>query len=394
MISVQEADTILNQNTVDFGIEVCPLANAQQCVLREAIYSDRDLPPFDRVAMDGIAILAESFVDQQQIFFCQNQIQRAGHPPLKLNSHQNCIEVMTGAVLPQGVDTVIKFEDTTKTENGYKINLDTIKPKENIHFQASDLKQGQELLKIGTPLFAPQIGILASVGKSNVLVSRKPKILLISTGNELVDVEETPLLYQIRKSNIHSVEATLKKNGFHHISKLHLLDDKNHIKQNLQHHMENNDVFILSGGVSMGKFDFIPEMLSDLGVTKHFHKINQKPGKPFLFGTLDNQKIFYALPGNPISSLICLYRYTLPHLLKCMQTTYLVEKKILKDDWVQPVSKTLFQAVYQDSENMVKRLPYNGSGDYASLAYSTGFIEKPENVPSIKSGATVNYYNW
>ena len=314
MISVQQAENFIIQNIDVFPAIECPLSSAINHILREDIFADRDQPPFHRVAMDGIAIDYSAWQKGRARFLIVG-MQKAGVPALSLKNEEACIEVMTGAVLPDGCDCVIRYEDIKINEKVAEVRPDlTLKPMQNIHQQAFDFRKDELILRAGVRILPPQIAILASVGKSKVLVDKKPKIAVISTGDELVEIHEPVARHQIRQSNAYALEAGLKHLGYNQVSRYHVNDDRQILLECLTNALSCADMLILTGGVSMGKYDFVPEVMDLLEVNVLFHKVKQRPGKPFWFGKSKEDQCVFALPGNPVSAIICFYRYIVPQL--------------------------------------------------------------------------------
>jgi molybdopterin molybdotransferase len=397
MITVHKADLIFKQKLPSFGTEYIPFGDSVGRVIAENIKCDRDLPPFDRVAMDGIAINFSAYQNGIKSFKIED-IQKAGDPCKKLNDNQFCLEVMTGAVLPQSTDAVIRFEDLTVKDNIATINDRVeIKKKQNIHFKGSDKLKDDLIIPVGHKISIPDIGILASVGKAQIKVQKTPSIAIVSTGNELVEVIDAVLPHQIRRSNIFAIEACLKSFGFNQATLHHLTDDEENIKKNLPSILENHDVIILSGGVSMGKFDLIPSSLLACGIEEKFHKIKQKPGKPFWYGTND-KKFIYALPGNPVSTLLCLLRYVIPHLRTGAGMTTIQKYAVLEKEMSFKKPITFFQPGFigQNKSAQLTAMPVesNGSGDYASLQGTDGFLEFNEYQSLYPIGSIVPFYSW
>ncbi|HPH47854.1 MAG TPA: molybdopterin molybdotransferase MoeA [Chryseolinea sp.] len=316
MVNVKEATSIIQTSIYRPVVQKVEIEKAVGRVLAESIVADRDFPPFNRVAMDGIAILFASWKEGKHSFFIE-AIQAAGEPQKKLNDKGNCIEVMTGAMLPEGTDTVIMYEDL-KIENGVAIilNID-ISIQKNIHVRAQDVRSGEVLLNPGMILSPAEIALLASVGKNEVEVLSRPRVSIVSSGDELVAVKATPAPHQIRRSNTYALQAAMLTLGCDSDT-FHLPDQKESIVKALREMILKYDVIILSGGVSKGKFDYIPDALKEIGIKKLFHHVNQRPGKPFWFGVSDEGKIVFALPGNPVSTYMCFYRYIKPWLYKSL----------------------------------------------------------------------------
>lgn len=279
MITVAEAKELILQHPGDFGTECIPLAQALGRILKEDIYADRDFPPFNRVAMDGIAINYRFFQYGVRDFKIEG-IQAAGAAQQTLENAANCYEVMTGACLPANTDTVIRYEDLDIQTLMASVNLTEIKEGQNVHTQGSDTEKDSLLIAKETRITAAEIGVLATVGKAVVTVAKLPKVLIVSTGDELVNISEQPLPHQIRKSNVHSLAALLEAHRIP-VTLIHLNDEKAQITASMKQYLQAYDAILCSGAVSKGKFDYLPEVFDELGVQKLFHRVSQRPGKPF-----------------------------------------------------------------------------------------------------------------
>jgi molybdopterin molybdotransferase len=394
MVSVEEASRIIFSALHRCESVSVQLDQAIGFVLAESIYADRAFPPFDRVSMDGIAINFEAFKKGTRDFRVQD-IQPAGHPRKSLFNSGECMEVMTGAILPAGTDTVIRYEDL-KIENGIAVIVDdsAVTDGQNVHRMGMDAEESEELLSPGIIISAAEVALLASVGKTNVNVVKYPSTAVVSTGDELVDVSKIPLPHQIRKSNVYAVQAGMQRMNWQ--SQLfHIADDKDVLTQTLTQLLNCFDVLIISGGVSKGKFDFIPEILESLGVTKLFQHVSQRPGKPFWFGKSDSGKAVFALPGNPVSTFMCFYRYIRPWLLRSAGVAITTESAVLSEDFSFPPKLTYFLQVRKEIKNGVQMaIPVTGggSGDFANLKAVTGFLELPANETLFKAGSVYHYF--
>lgn len=378
MITVAKAKHIILENTQDFGIEEIPFLQAIGRVLKEDIVADRDFPPFNRVAMDGIAINHRFFEHGIRDFKIEG-IQAAGSPQKTLDNAANCYEVMTGAVLPNNTDTVIRYEDVDINTLVATITIDEIKEGQNIHRKGSDKSKGTILIKKNTIISAAEIGVLATVGKATVKVAKQPKVMIVSTGDELVDVNENPLDHQIRRSNVYTL-VSLLNNLKIPAETAHITDEKSILKEKIESYLKQYDVLLFSGAVSKGKFDFLPEVLDELGVQKLFHRVSQRPGKPFWFGTTDNCNVF-AFPGNPVSTFVNCLVYFYPWYLKSTGLHSEEKTAVLAKNITFKPNLSCFMQVKLTSENgQVYATPIqgNGSGDLASLVEADGFIELPK----------------
>lgn len=352
------------------------------------IVADRDYPPFNRVMMDGIAVSWNVFKEGKRDFKVAG-ILAAGVPQGTLSDLSTCFEVMTGAPLPAGADLVIPYEHIEIKDGLAKVTNDVERTQmENVHFAGSDAKKGDILLKKGHVINGPHRGIAASVGVN--LIADKIRINIISTGDELVEVNETPLDHQIRRSNAHALAESLRLHGFKHIELSHLADEIPAIEEHYHKNAPAFDLMIYSGGVSKGKFDYLPSSWKNLGVTEYFHGISQRPGKPLWFG-VDHEKktTVVGLPGNPVSSLVCLHKYILSQKPIYARLT---EEIVFKKDL------TYFVPVKLESDKTgvlhAHPLKIKNSGEFSALAGSDGFIELPKDQSVFKSGEAFLFHPW
>ncbi|MGI9261849.1 MAG: molybdopterin molybdotransferase MoeA [Woeseiaceae bacterium] len=399
MLTVAEASRAIAEAMPAF--ESVPVALADACgrILRQAVSAERDQPPFDRVTMDGIAINFDTWASGTRSFAIQGT-QHAGDPVLALADPGNCIEIMTGGVLPEGTDCVIAVErlgveaGVATVEQGYE-------PARNqfIHPQGSDYRNGDVVLSPGSVISPMDIAIIASCGLDQVQVSKQPHVRVISTGSELVAPGNPIEPHQVRLSNGPAIVAMLDGQGFQNTEHEHIEDNRDVLRNRLSHLLSNNDVLVLSGGVSMGKADFVPEVLASLGVKVVFHKISQRPGKPMWFGTGPGNQVVFALPGNPVSSLVCCRQYVLPALYQSGgRTPPASEHAVLTEDIVFNAKLTCFQPVTLASEDdgMVNATPVktNTSGDFASLSATDGYVELAQEESEFAAGTVVPLHRW
>ena len=399
MLTPAEADALVGQHLQCLPIESLPLAQCAGGVLRENIYAERDQPPFDRVAMDGIALDSRAVAAGRRAFRVQ-ATQAAGDPPLTLVAQSACIDVMTGAVLPAGCDSVVPVEELTVTDGEATLGSALrVEPWQNVHRRGSDTRQGTLLVAAGTRLHAPEIAIAAGAGMARIRVSSQPMLAVISTGNELVEPGEPVLAHQVRRSNAYAIVSALREHGFQRVADDHIQDDADELRRRLRFHLETHDVLVLSGGVSMGKFDLVPQVLAELGVPAIFHKVAQRPGKPLWFGVAPSGAAVFGLPGNPVSTLVCLGRYVLPALFASLgqnprpperlalgapvtvnpPLTHFMPVRIEQDEWGRPWAVPA---------------PTNGSGDFSSLAGTDGFVELPPGPNTYHKGFVTRLFRW
>lgn len=387
LTSVKKALKIILENTEEFGVENIDFKLSLGRILKEDIIADRDFPPFNRVSMDGIAINFNSFQKGQTSFKIEG-IQAAGDPQKKLNSANNCLEAMTGAVLPENTDTVIQYELLNIKEGIAKLQTDEILAFKNVHKKGLDRKKGDLIINKNTKISAAEIGILATVGKHKIKVAKLPKVIIVSTGNELVAVNEKPKDFQIRRSNVFTLVAHLKRLGID-ADLAHIEDDKNKLLEKIKSFLIDYDVILFSGAVSKGKLDYIPQVLDELGVKKLFHRVKQRPGKPFWFGKKENKTVF-AFPGNPVSTYVSCLKYFYPWYYKSVGINYINQNfAILAEDFIFKPQLTYFLQVSLINVNgklMATPIKGKGSGDLANLVDADAFLELPHDRLQFNKG--------
>jgi len=399
VLTPAEAEKLIGERLACLPIESLPLAQCAGAVLRENIYAERDQPPFDRVAMDGVALQSDAVKAGHRRYRIQ-AVQAAGDPALTLASRTACIEVMTGAILPVDCDAVVPVEQIVSREGEIELGADVqVERWQNVHRRGSDSRQGALLLSTGTRLSAPEVAIAASAGMARVRVSSQPMVVVISTGNELIEPGEPILPHQVRRSNVYAVVSGLRRQGFQRVADDHVQDDAEALRTRLKFHLDTHDVLILSGGVSMGRFDLVPSVLKELGVEVVFHKVAQRPGKPLWFGMAPSGAAVFALPGNPVSTLVCLARYVVPALFASMGQTPRPPEKIALSAPVNVGSATaLFMPVRVEIDDWGRAwavpCPTNGSGDFVALAGTDGFVELPPGPNVYPKGFVTRLYRW
>src|SRR5208282_3870156 len=399
LITPRLAEEAINSRLTCLPIESLPLTQCVGGTLRENIYAERDQPPFDRVTMDGIAVDSESLRRGVQRFRIQ-ATQPAGVPPLKLSGAEDAIEVMTGAILPLGCDCVIPVEQYELADAIATLKSTVAaRPYHNVHRRGSDGRQGTLLLQTGTLLRAPEIAVAASAGMARVRVSSQPAVVIVSTGDELIEPGDPIAEYQVRRSNAYAVAATLRRRGFGRVGDDHVPDDEEKLRERLTLHLTTHEVVILSGGVSMGKFDLVPKVLIQLGVQEVFHNVAQRPGKPMWFGIGPQGQAVFGLPGNPVSTLVCLIRYVIPAIAEAMGTRRVVPERLALAAPVtfQPALAYFLPVAIEHDDwgrPWASPRPTKGSGDFLSLAGTGGFVELPPGPNTFPKGFVATVYRW
>ncbi len=395
MISVSEALKIMQDRPYLFDQEVIGLGQACGRVLLKSIHADRDFPPFNRVMMDGIAIRHQDYVSGQTKFPITMTI-AAGQGQQHIQGQGTAVEIMTGAVMPEGLDTVIRYEDLTIDDGTATIMTSQVVKGANVHPRAFDRSGGSLIVKAPTTISPAEIGVAATVGSSRVTVAKMPHVAVVSTGDELVPIDQVPLPHQIRASNAPTIAAMLEKMGCSSVQ-VHLMDDREWVREKLASLLKEYSVILLIGGSSKGKFDYVPQTLRELGVTECFYRVKQRPGKPFMFGTYGQNQFVFALPGNPVSAFICMqYYFTywmgvslgLKHVLPNAALTESVEFK--------PDLTYFLQARIVNQDATLKAIPVrgHGSGDLANLADADAFLIMPRGQSDFPAGSIYPFISY
>jgi molybdopterin molybdotransferase len=422
LITPAEAERLILASVPTLPAEDCPLASAHGRILRAPICADRDFPPFDRVTMDGFALSHSAIAAGRRTFRVQG-FQPAGTISLTLESDETCIEIATGAVLPNGCDCVIPYEDTDRSANspassstpgaspssvlGSTVTITisdataaALAPGQSIHRRGSDSATGTELIATGTRLTGREIAVAAACGAATVRVSLIPRIAVVATGDELVDIENpSPAPHQIRRSNDYALRAALLFSGYSRVERFHLRDLKYELQTQLKRLLSEFDVILLTGGVSKGKYDFLPTVLAELGVEKKFHGVAQRPGKPFWFGLAFHRTPVFALPGNPVSTSTCFHRYVIPALAAMSAATPAPAEfaALAAPLTFKPSLAPLLPARIEslpDGRRLAHLLPTNTSGDFAGLLGTDGFLELPCGPLTLAASHTARFWRW
>jgi len=387
MISLNEAFQIVINQKVFPEIEEVDFLDAIDRVLAENIYTDIDFPSFDRSAMDGYACKWSDIHKILEVI----EIIPAGKVPEKEVFEGQCAQIMTGAMIPKGADCVLMVEYIEKMDNTH-IRYLKDRSKTNIRYKAEDLKSGDLVLEKGTLLYAAHLAVLASVGAVKVKVYRQPQIGIISTGDEIVEPNLKPELSQIRNSNAYQLMAQVIKTGAKasYIGKAS--DNKESTFEFINKGLENSDMIILTGGVSMGEFDHVPAILKKSGVDILFQKIAVQPGKPTTFG-LKGSKFIFGLPGNPVSSFIQ-FELLVKHLiLKMMGNHYQppVIRIPMENEYRRRKTERMswFPVSINDSGNAVPA-EYHGSAHLFALTNAQGLSYIDAGKEVIEKGELVN----
>src|SRR5665213_2404019 len=351
MISVTEAKQKIDEKVGLLHPAILPLQEVAGLMLAEDVYSKFDIPSFDQSSMDGYAI---RFLEKDFPLEIANSIAAGDGKFYKINSKQTA-RICTGAPLPQGADTVVTQEKVTIENKKLIVKDIDLKKGNNVRERGIEIKKGKLALSANTLLTPASIGYLASIGLAEALVFPTPKACIIITGNELQMPGKPISNGQVYDSNSFSLSGALRECGIHNIDILYANDQADMVVSTLKKALKKNDIILLTGGISVGDFDFVLEATEKCGVIKHFHKIKQKPGKPLYFGTLQN-KVIFGLPGNPGSALTCFYEYVLPAIKKMMNQKNSIQKikAFLQSDYSKnPGMKHFLKGFYENGKATV-----------------------------------------
>ncbi len=390
LITPAEADARILPLREVFPSEELALGDAAGRILREEICADQDFPPFDRVMMDGIAV---RFSDVQA--GCRDFAISGAAPAgtTRQTLREGALEVMTGAVLPEGSDCVLPVE-WYEIQNGRAILNETATPKPGvfIHRQGSDHRAGEVLVKPGVRIGPVETSVAAACGHARLWVTRQARIALIGTGDELVPVDEKPALGKIRQTNVPTLAASLRLAGHCALELAHAPDEAVAMRGLLEGIFASSDIAVLTGGVSKGRRDLVPEILAELGAEEILHGVAQRPGKPMAVWQMSGGPVVFGLPGNPVSALVCLHRYVIPALRHWSgEIAGPTQSRKVAGNFMRPEGLTLFLPVTDSGDGTVRALPTANSGDFAGLLGSSGFVQVDERFAS---DSPAPYFPW
>ena len=395
LISVTQAENIIRQHLTTAAVEIVPLSKAQGRYLREDILADRPLPPFDRVMMDGIAIAHASFTSGNTHFPITGT-QAAGTPALTLENADSCIEVMTGCVLPHGCDCIIPIEHIDLSEKTASLHSDASpQAKQHIHSAGSDTAAGEILLSSGQVLNAAELAVAASCGATHLKVSALPRILIITTGDELVAPEATPLPHQIRRSHATALAALITGMKLGTVDNIHIADDPVALKETITEALPAHDILIFTGGISRGKYDYVAPVLTELLGSPHFHGIAQRPGKPMAFWKNPNSPLVFAHPGNPVSVMACAARYLIPSLVEILSGRSPNPQQLPATGSFHCPSHFTGLVPCRINNGRIQLVPPSNSGNFLALAATDGIAQLPGELTGKELlNEPASFYPW
>ena len=385
MISVQHAKQIIQETVPDGRIEKLSLKESFGFVLAEDVIATVDIPNFAQSSMDGYAVM---FKDKDRKLHIIGEMAAGAIEQLTIESEQ-ATRIFTGAPLPQGADTVIMQEKVIVENKMLTLQDDNLALGLNVRPKGAEVKNSELAMAKGTYLSAAALGFLAGIGCTHVSVYIAPKVIIILTGNELQEPGKPLAFGQVYEANSVLLTAALNKAGITDITILRSEDNPETLQSVLRQALENSDIVLLNGGVSVGDYDYVVGAAVACGIEQKFHKIKQKPGKPLFFGTMQD-KLVFGLPGNPSSGLTCFYEYVLPALEKIMhkEASVVTITAIATHNYTKPAGlKHFLKAFYKDGK--VTLLHAQESFRLHSFAQANCFIVLPEESTGCAAGDTV-----
>lgn len=396
MINADEALRIILESTRLLGTERVDLLNCSGRTLAKSIVSKENLPPFDNSSMDGIAVRSSDLSHPSSGQPIRLEIvgeASAGNVFRGALRSGQCARVMTGGRIPDGADAVVPIEQVKSLDEKFIECSGPVRPGEYIRRAGEDIRKGEVALQDGEIITAAHAGVLASLGIARPLVVHRPRVNIVSTGDELVEIDRKPGPGQIRNSTAYALEAYVREAG----GKPHILgiarDRKKKITRMIEKGLEG-DILLITGGVSVGKYDFVKEVLDALDVNRKFWRVNIKPGKPLVFGTLKKTLVF-GLPGNPVSTSVTFLEFVRPAIWKMLHRKALVPEKLsaifddrlTKTDGKRHFLRGVF--THRDGTMHVKLTGTQSSGVMSSLMKANCLIVIPEDVAQLNPGNQV-----
>ena len=390
MISVQEAKKIISENVSLLEPILLPLQESEGLILAEDVYATMDIPAFPQSSMDGYAFSFNGWKQYKKLKV-SGEVAAGSNETFTLTP-ENAVRIFTGAAVPAGADTVI-MQEKTQIENGeLRIEDENLKEGNSIRPKGSEIKAGALALEKENILSPAAIGFLAGIGITKVKVYPNPSVSIIITGNELQEPGKSLAHGQVYESNSFTLKAVLQQLHIDNIQILYATDKPEIVTDALKKALQQSDVVLLTGGISVGDYDFVLQAATACGVTKLFHKIKQRPGKPLYFGKKEN-KIVFGLPGNPSSVLTCFYQYVIPALVKLSKRNIGLEalQVPLAKSFQKNTGLTHFLKGFYDGK-MATPLDAQESFRLSSFARANCLIQIDEDITSLKEGEFVDVY--
>lgn len=397
-LTVAQAERLILRNVPLWPAARIALPSATGRILRQNVHAERDLPPFDRATMDGIALNWRAWSSGKREFAVEGE-QSAGQAPATLSNPNAAWRIATGAPIPAGTDTVVPVEKITAKPGTVRIAGHHLPERfQFVHKCGSDRRAGALLLKAGQRIGGVEMALLSANGVAEPLVTPDPRVTLVSTGDELVGLESQPEPWQIRSSNAPALAALLHRHGYSNVHAIHAPDDPQALARKISARLPRSDALVLTGGVSKGAKDYVPGVLDKLGARPVFHRVRQRPGFPLWFGMHGETPVF-GLPGNPVSSLVCLRRYVIPALARAQgaqppgpERARLAEAVAFRPAlaWFLPIRLSAGRT----GQLLARPRQTNTSGDFAALAHTDGFAQLAASRAHFPAGYATRIFRW
>lgn len=388
MITVEEALNLVESNLLELETKSLLTHEALDHVLGTDVLSPIDMPPFDQSAMDGYAVHYSETIDSYQLI---GEIPAGSSEQFDLEEGQ-AVRIFTGAAVPKSANTVVKQEIVEREGNTIQFT-EEVRANQNIRPAGEQIRTGNLALKAGTHINPAAVGFLTGLGITTIEVHPSPKIAILATGDELVKAGQ-PLAYgKIYESNSYMLSAGLNHYGYRNHEIQSVADDYEETKRKIEAALDEHDVLMLSGGISVGDYDFVGKALTELGVDRIFYKVKQKPGKPIFFGKM-NQKYIFALPGNPAAAMTSFYTYVLPALnfLSGKGFQGLKESRaLLNEDYYSKGDRAVFLKAHCE-KGTASILEGQSSAMLKSFAEANALIYIPADQEQVSKGSAVKVY--
>lgn len=394
METLDSALKLISSLVTGFAKELVSLEDADDRFLSKDIIADRNYPPFNRAAMDGYAIMQIDWEKGIRKYKIAETILAGQASQVQITSGY-CYKIMTGAATPPAADAIIRREDAKEFDQEVELQADEVRSYQNISREGEDAKKGNLLVRAPARCNAQIISILAATGNHQVEVYSLPSVSVVTTGDEVVPIPGAVTPYQIRNSNQFLLKSLLKKWQISPRFSRHVGDQIEALQEALSEAI-TSDITIINGGVSAGDADYVPAILKSLGVKEIFHKVSIRPGKPLWVGQTSEEKVVFALPGNPLS---CLTTFTIFVESFLFKSNGFESRPSFKLPILQSRSKkhslTEFFPVRLDPEAVgLQVLGYNGSGDITAGVFADGLGVQPNDCPSLLNGDLVEFYSF
>lgn len=397
MISVDEAREVILSKVKRLSTEEVPILNSLSRVLDEDIISESDIPPFDNSSMDGYAVRSEDTAGAWPAGPVELRVigsLAAGYVPESSIGKGEAVRIMTGAQMPEGADAVVMIENTEKTSGGILI-FAPVKPGENVRFAGEDVQAGEVALRRGKKITPGDIGMIASAGKAKVKVVKRPKVAIITNGDELIEIDEPPAPGKIRNSNAYSIAAQVIDTGCIPLMVGIARDTQEDLMAKFRQAIEESaDMIITTGGTSVGDYDFVKDVIKQEGEV-FFWQVDMKPGRPLVFGIIKEIPVI-GLPGHPASSMVSFEQFARPALLKMSGRTDIarmtVEAVFQGPLFVNRTGRHNMLRVVVTKEDGVFKARLSGllqSGGLKAMTLANGLMVVPKDVEEIKAGDKV-----